>query len=222
MSYEDLDVLYRSRITLIKILKENGYETKDYERFSPWETEAMAIGQTSFQIDVTKTNPDGPITKCRVVYSLQKLKQKIYGFLSALTNTEDPNSVDPLTTEVIVILLEDVADVFHKAALDEWLKNKLRIRFFKAHTLVYDPPRPHSCSSSREAPARGTRRVHEAELSSLKGQSSNDPLPRGHYCTCTRSSSWRYHKDYTPEPFSGSLRHLQGLCPLNSRDGIGL
>lgn len=139
MSYEDLDVLYRSRLTLIKILKENGYETKDYERFSPWEIEAMAIGQTSFQIDVTKANPDGPITKCRVVYSLQKLKQKIYGFLSGLTNTEDPTAVDPLTTEVIVILLEDVADVFHKAALDEWLKNKLRIRFFKAHTLVYDP-----------------------------------------------------------------------------------
>ena len=139
MSYEDLDVLYRSRITLIKILKENGYDTKDYERFSPWEIEAMAIGQTSFQMDLKKTNPEGPITNCRVVYSLQKLKQKLNGFLSNLTNTEDPNSIDPLTTEVIVILLEDVAEVFHKAALDEWLKNKLHIRFFKAHTIVYDP-----------------------------------------------------------------------------------
>jgi len=39
----------------------------------------------------------------------------------------------------VVVVLEDVADVFHAAALNEWVSEKQRIRFFKAHNLLFDP-----------------------------------------------------------------------------------
>ena len=48
--------------------------------------------------------------------------------------------VDPKNTEVIVIVLEEVAEVFHAEALRMWFSDaKLRIRFFKAHNLIFDP-----------------------------------------------------------------------------------
>jgi DNA-directed RNA polymerase subunit H (RpoH/RPB5) len=77
-----------------------------------------------------------PIQKCVVVYSLLKLKQRLNTFLGALKNE---TQLDPATTEIIVVVLEDVADVFHAAALAEWTGLKQRIRFFKAHNLLFDP-----------------------------------------------------------------------------------
>lgn len=141
MNYEDLDILFRSRQTLLKILKENGYNTTAYDNFGPWEIEAMvSAGQQALTMNVKReATEDNPITNCRVVYSLQKLKQKLNSFLENLTDSEQENPVLPETSEVIVILLEDVADVFHAAALSEWAKKKLRIRFFKAHNLIFDP-----------------------------------------------------------------------------------
>jgi len=136
MSVEDIDILYRSRITLLNILKEDGYDTSQYETFGPWEITAMAVGNTPLEMTVKKqeVTEDSPYTQCHVVYSLQKLKQRLQSFISNLlevTNVEKE--------EVIVILLEDVGEVFHKEAYSALKNHNLKIRFFKAHTLVYDP-----------------------------------------------------------------------------------
>ena len=140
MNYEELDILYRSRKTLLEILKEDGYDTANYENFGPWEIEAMvAGGQTALTMDLKRgpTSAD-PIQRCLVVYSLQKLKQRLGTFLGLLKNDVEPK-VDPANTEIVVVVLEDVADVFHAAALAEWSGLKQRIRFFKAHNLLFDP-----------------------------------------------------------------------------------
>lgn len=145
MNYEELDILYRSRKVLLEILKEDGYDTANYENFGPWEIEAMvAGGQTALTMELKRSTPASPeavaepIQKCMVVYSLQKLKQRLGSFLGALTNNKE-TELDPATTEIIVVVLEDVADVFHAAALAEWNSKKQRIRFFKAHNLLFDP-----------------------------------------------------------------------------------
>jgi len=141
MNYEDLDILYRSRKTLLAILKEDGYDTSSYENFGPWEIEAMVDGgQAALTMDLKRPIPDesSPIQRCIIAYSLQKLKQRIGTFVGLLTGGTEP-PLDPATTEIIVIVLEDVAEVFHAAALNEWLGRKLRIRFFKAHNLLFDP-----------------------------------------------------------------------------------
>ena len=141
MNYEELDILYRSRKTLLEILKEDGYDTKNYENFGPWEIEAMVAGGLPALTMDLKRGADAvgqPIQRCLVVYSLQKLKQRLSGFLSILKNDTEPK-VDPATTEIVVVVLEDVADVFHAAALNEWVSEKQRIRFFKAHNLLFDP-----------------------------------------------------------------------------------
>lgn len=141
MNYEELDILYRSRKTLLEILKEDGYDTKNYENFGPWEIEAMvAGGQTALTMDLKRvaTEVENPLQRCLVVYSLNKLKQRLATFLSFLKNDVEPK-FDPITTEIVVVVLEDVADVFHASALNEWVSSKQRIRFFKAHNLLFDP-----------------------------------------------------------------------------------
>ena len=145
MNYEELDILYRSRKVVLEILKEDGYDTTQYEQFGPWDIEAMVSGgQTALTMDLKKTpaameqNPNAT-QRCLVMYSLQKLKQRLATFLGSLRSDITP-PIDHATTEVVVILLEDVADVFHAAALNSWLsQEKLRIRFFKAHNLLFDP-----------------------------------------------------------------------------------
>lgn len=153
MNYEELDILYRSRVTLLKMLKEEGYATDKYERFGPWEIEAMVNGgQHSLAMELKRpgTGAEGEITSCVVLYSLGKLKQKLKTFVEQLLaddrvplikpkELKDQKESQPITTEVIVVVLEDVADVFHAEALRMWLAEKLRIRFFKAHNLIFDP-----------------------------------------------------------------------------------
>ena len=133
--------MYRSRITLLDILKEQGYDTTQYEKFGPWEITAMAVGNTPLAMSLTKKeqSEDSPYTKCRVVYSLQKLKQRLQSFINNLVDKESPDKVAVENEEVIVIVLEDVGEVFHKEAYSALKRHNLKIRFFKAHTLVYDP-----------------------------------------------------------------------------------
>jgi DNA-directed RNA polymerase subunit H (RpoH/RPB5) len=141
MNYEELDILYRSRETLLKMLKEEGYLTDKYERFGPWEIEAMVNGgQHSLSMELKRpTAGEGEITNCIVLYSLGKLKQKIKSFVDQLLLPDRVPLVEPANTEVIVLVLEDVADVFHAEALRVWLAHKLKIRFFKSHNLIFDP-----------------------------------------------------------------------------------
>ena len=177
MDYESVNVLYRSRITLLKILSDRGYNTKAYEKFGPIEVSAMAAaGSTALRMDFEKTaantavntteennavveantevqeggagtnagNIGSGLPKCRVVYSLNRIKNRINTFVQDLTDSEEhgDDAVDPTTTEVIVILLEPIAEAFHIAALSAMARpaaQRLHISFFQAHTLVNNP-----------------------------------------------------------------------------------
>jgi DNA-directed RNA polymerase I, II, and III subunit RPABC1 len=142
MDYETLHILYRSRQTLIKLLADRGYNTKAYEKFGPVEIAAMAAAATgaagagSFRMDLERQTTE-PISNCRVVYSINRVKNRLNSFLEETTSEGEP--LDPQTTELIVILLEPVVESFHAAALNALAKDKLRVSFFQAHTIVNNP-----------------------------------------------------------------------------------
>jgi DNA-directed RNA polymerase subunit H (RpoH/RPB5) len=144
MNAEVFEVLYRSRKTLLTILKNKGYDTGPYEKFGPWEIEAMIQSEkkNSLRMDLMKKDSvKSDIQRCIVVYRLNRLKQSIQSFISAFFDEESEEYVsNPESTEVIVMLLEPVnnVDVFHNAALNVF-QNKLRLNFFQAHSLVNNP-----------------------------------------------------------------------------------
>lgn len=145
MDFETVDILFRSRQTILQILKAKGYDTSPYERFGPFEVELMAAGkqEKSLRMDLSREVPEGSGVPayCRVEYAIPKVKNRLAGFLNGLL--EDPETgdplIDPATTEVFVVTLESIGATFTTAALKQWSANKLRIAFFDAHTLVSNP-----------------------------------------------------------------------------------
>jgi DNA-directed RNA polymerase subunit H (RpoH/RPB5) len=146
IDFEFFDHLYRSRKTLLRILADRGYNTKPYEHFGPDEIEAMVIaGANALRMDLSRAKPDDSnITKCRVLYSLTKLKSKLASFLANLTDPEKGDeAVDPIDTEVIVMLAapegEPVVDMYHSASYEQLTSKRLRIFFFRVANLVIHP-----------------------------------------------------------------------------------
>ena len=145
MDYETLNVLYQSRRTLLKILGARGYNTKPYEKFGPIEIGAMASasmgagGAAAFRMDLERTDAVNGITKCRVEYSINRVKNRIAGFLSGITEEGNDAAIDTATTELVVILLEPVVEAFHTASMSALATKSLRVSFFQAHTIVNNP-----------------------------------------------------------------------------------
>ena len=144
MDYETLQILYRSRQTLLKILAGRGYITKAYEKFGPIEIAAMAApassstGPGAFRMDLERNVTEG-IRKCRVVYSINRIKNRLASFLLEQMGEETEDVLNPADTELVVILMEPIAESFHAAALNAYNTKKLRVSFFQAHTIVNNP-----------------------------------------------------------------------------------
>ena len=142
-----IDNLYRSRLTLLDILKERGYNVSKYERFSPAEATAAASAFTGLSFHVTKT--DDEKKQCHVRYeniSQQKLKGT---YFNDLVSDEDCENV-----EIIMMMSTHVTDTHHGISLKEYMKlkeepnekgikerRKLRVSFFAIEMLVVNPLR---------------------------------------------------------------------------------
>ena len=142
---EVYDSLFRSRKTLLNILSKKGYVITPYEKFGPWEIESMIISdkKNALRMDLTKENDtaETKITKCVVLYYLNRLKQRVTGLIENFFKEDSEEYIaDPETTEVIVIVLEPVnkVDIFHNAAFIA-LNKKLHLSFFQAQSLVNNP-----------------------------------------------------------------------------------
>lgn len=143
MDYETLNVLFLSRKTLLNILAKRGYNTKPYEKFGPIEIASMGAASmtglaTPFRMDLERTSSSG-ITKCRVEYSINRIKNRIPGFISGLIEEGNNDAIDPATTELVVVLLEPVVEAFHTAAMTFLASKSLHVNFFQAHTIVNNP-----------------------------------------------------------------------------------
>ena len=145
MNTEVYDILFRSRKTLLSILDKKGYNISMYEKFGPWEIEAMIINDKKNTLHMKlsqKEESDNP-KNCLVIYRLNRVKQSLPKFLKSFTDDKDSEEYieNPENTEVIIILLEPVntVDAFHNAALSCYSKYKLKVSFFQADSLVNNP-----------------------------------------------------------------------------------
>lgn len=156
MDYGLIDVTTRSRETLLNMLEASGYNTQPYRKFSPKEIEQM-IGENqlggALRMDLQRRDETSSrYEKCIVIYRFQRMKQKLVSLLNELIpppkeegeeeekqKTTDIPRIDPKITEVIVVLYEPIAEVFHTVSLAQWKKNQFKLRFFEAKKIVNDP-----------------------------------------------------------------------------------
>jgi DNA-directed RNA polymerase subunit H len=134
-----IDNVYRSRMTLLDILEERGYNVEKYRKFSPAEATAAATAFPSLSFKVSKKDDESKI--CEVRYA-NISRQKLDTFFDDIEDDAAEN------TEIIVMMMGPVTDAHHKIALKEYMKlkdsgekerRKLRVSFFSIELLVINP-----------------------------------------------------------------------------------
>ena len=139
-----IDAIYRSRMTLLDILGDRGYDVEKYRKFSPDEaTAAIAAGAyagLSFKVKHLNSNK-----VCDVRYASSISRQKLDSSFDYISDEDAPN------TEVIVMLQDPISDAHHVCALKQYVKfmeniedgqrqrRKLRVSFFSIYTIVINP-----------------------------------------------------------------------------------
>jgi len=141
-----IDSIYRSRITLLDILEERGYNVEKYRKFSPAEAIAVSgsLPFSGLSFHVSKKEDETKI--CQVRYENYS-RQKLETFFTEIVSDEDSEN-----TEVIVMTSGPVTDAHHTIALKEYMKQKqnanengvkerrkLRVSFFSIYMIVVNP-----------------------------------------------------------------------------------
>jgi DNA-directed RNA polymerase subunit H len=134
-----IDNVYRSRMTLLDILEERGYNVEKYRKFSPAEATAAATAFPSLSFKVTKKDDETKV--CDVRYATVT-RQKLETFFDDVDDDAAEN------TEVIVMMMGPVGDAHHLVALKQYMKmkdggegqrRKLRVSFFSIEMIVINP-----------------------------------------------------------------------------------
>lgn len=183
---ELVDVLFRSRTTLLDHLEDSGYDTQPWRKFSYKEIDAMvpkppAGMPPALRMALTR-RPDAPqegAQQCWVYFSLTRIKQKLAGTVEKILEPDEGSafpSLDPATTELIVMVMEPVAQNFHALAFDMWAKRQLRIRFFQAEAVINNPLKHVLVPKHEKVPKEEV----EALLKELCAKPSQLPIIRFH------------------------------------------
>ncbi len=135
MSFDLIDALYRSRLTLMKILEMRGYEVEAYSRFSPRDMQAMAVNLPAAGFTVPHKTSD---KKCTVIYLQTRLTRKV-GVITDRFEEEGKEAPDYEKMDLIVMTQEPIKELHHVLALDLWTEKKLRAAFFCIHNIINNP-----------------------------------------------------------------------------------
>jgi DNA-directed RNA polymerase subunit H (RpoH/RPB5) len=133
--FESIDHVYRSRITLLDILEERGYDVARFRKFSPAEIVAAATSPHFEGLSFKTTKRDDVTQTIQVQYASYPKAQ----LLHALQETME--SEDPAKFELIVMMHAPVVDQHHDAARRLFLSGRHRISFFSFFHLVNNPLR---------------------------------------------------------------------------------
>jgi DNA-directed RNA polymerase subunit H (RpoH/RPB5) len=144
MDAEILDLIVRSRPTILSILSDRGYNVDAYKGISPEEVFRLAVAtQGLLRINaVKKTDGDAPMERAVVLYWVDgNYRAKLDAALDDLfeKGTTDPNKVDPEKDELIIIISEPFHDNFHAAAVKAWAGRKARVGFFPLKNIISNP-----------------------------------------------------------------------------------
>lgn len=136
-SFDYIDSLYRSRLTLMKILTLRGYEVSAYTRFSPKEIEAMSpvIASAGFMVSHTSDEK----RKCVVMYHMGKVSNKI-DLPKILAENNGIQKENLEHTEVIIMTNDNsLTDSVRKLVMGMWTGYKISVGVFNIYQFINNP-----------------------------------------------------------------------------------
>ena len=195
---EFVEKVYRSRQTLLEILRERGYNTTGAEKIGPEEIRAALSVKSDKTLEFTLQANEGanvPTPTVRVYIFLPRLKQRLNKFMTFLKPLEGEaenaafykdklsSPADPARTTVICLLNEPVVQVFHQASAAAWAKDRLRLFFFSMDSFQMNPMKHYLVPKHEIVP----KEQHDALMRDLYIANKNQlPLIRYHEDPITR------------------------------------
>jgi DNA-directed RNA polymerase subunit H (RpoH/RPB5) len=150
-----LYVLIESRKTILDLLERRGYDTTQYRKFTG--PDLMKFVNTPEALRMILPHKEIADKQVAVDYVFANIKLAVGSghFVESLLRTEEEatkskqtyiSGVDPKTTEVVILYVgketaedKEKASPYDRAALEAWMKHKLRIQFFPMNRLVMNP-----------------------------------------------------------------------------------
>jgi DNA-directed RNA polymerase subunit H (RpoH/RPB5) len=129
------EAVYRSRITLFKVLEARGYSTQQYSKLGINELKVFTTSTNSDNyagLNMVLPKKDDESKKCHVMYSNAKMNQ----FARIKKQIEDLN-LNSENDELIYMIQESANDKVHSPiAAYFWSNMKLRVSFFCIYEIV--------------------------------------------------------------------------------------
>jgi DNA-directed RNA polymerase subunit H len=153
MDSELLDLVSRTRPTILEILANRGYDTSPLQDQSP-ETLVRTAATNPTQLNFKVHHEE---QTAHVLYWIESATRlRLEGLVNKLWDEEAEEVLDPKKDEVIVILSEPFNDVFHVQAVKMWSQRQARISFFHIKQLVVNPAKhfmvpPHTKLTAEES-----------------------------------------------------------------------
>lgn len=173
-----LDLIVRSRSTILEILENRGYNVDSYKGVSP--EEILKLATTSpdlLKIHGIINNEEGePAKHVYVLYWVESaVRLKLEAEMAKLWDEENPTHYNPATDDLVILLSEPFNDAFHGQAIKEWNRHKARVSFFHLKNVISNPAKhtyvpPHRKLSEDEITdlTKGLHLKSKSELPHIK------------------------------------------------------
>jgi DNA-directed RNA polymerase subunit H (RpoH/RPB5) len=153
-------ILIQSRITILDLLQDRGYETAPFRKMIGPELVKLVTSPETLRMTLERkpdANPNFTKEKCIVEYEFSPIisRMKTGEYVRKMLGKPPDNesklgkatklyNIDPVTTEVIVLYIgkdtsDDKESPYDKAAYLAWSEHKCKIQFFMIHRLVCNP-----------------------------------------------------------------------------------
>lgn len=132
------EAVYRSRITLFKVLEARGYNTQAYSKLGINELRVFTTtnypeNYAGLNMIISKKNETD--RKCHIIYNHAKMNQ-----FKRIVDQIDNLNLNPETDELIYMIQESANDKVHSpVAAHMWSTKKLRVSFFCVYEIVVNP-----------------------------------------------------------------------------------
>lgn len=139
----DIDLIVRSRPTILEILENRGYNVDSYKDMSPTTILKLATTNAELLKIVAPKVPDGlaPMERAVVLYWIEPVRIRLEAEIMKLWNEENPVHYNPVNDDIIVLISEPFHEVFHQQAAKVWGSQKGRISFFSLKHVISNPAR---------------------------------------------------------------------------------
>lgn len=172
-----LDLIVRSRSTILEILENRGYNVDSYKSVGPDTIFKLATTSPELlKIHGTRKLDDDKEENIYALYWVDSaVRLRLEAEMNKLWDDENPAHYNPETDSIVIILSEPFNEAFHVQAIKQWNVRKARVSFFHLKNLISNPAKhmyvpPHRKLTSEEVSdvMKGLHLKSKSELPHIK------------------------------------------------------